>query len=113
VQGATTELNALSMSDSLGVMTGLSWFWRENSTFRFGYAFDQAATNDGGFNARIVDANTHRLSLGAGADLFAVHLDLAYVYSYSPKRTINNASVFDGTYRNRRQTLALSVIKSF
>jgi len=113
VQGATTELNALSMRDSLGVMTGLSWFWRENATFRFGYAFDQAATKDGGFNARIVDMSTHRISLGSGADLFDVHMDLAYVYSFSPKRTINNASVFDGTYRNRRQSLALSVSKSF
>ena len=113
VQGTATELNALSMGDSLGVMTGLSWFWRENATFRFGYAFDQAATKDGGFNARIVDANTHRISLGSGADLFDVHIDLAYIYSYSPKRTINNASVFDGIYRNRRQSLALSVSKSF
>jgi len=113
VQGATSELNALSLRDSFGVMTGLSWFWREDTTFRFGYAFDQGATKDGGFNARIVDSSTHRISLGAGADLFDVHLDLAYAYSFSPNRTINNASVFDGNYRNRRQSLALSVSKHF
>lgn len=113
VQGSTSELNALSMRDSIGVMTGLSWFWRENATFRFGYAFDQAATRDGGFNARIVDASSHRLSLGTGADLFDVHLDVAYAYSFSPNRTIQNAGVFDGTWRNRRQSLALSVSKHF
>lgn len=113
VRGATTELNTLNLRDSFGVMAGLSWFWRETATFRFGYAFDQAATRDGGFNARVVDASTHRISLGAGADLFDMHLDLAYAYSFSPNRSINNASVFDGTYRNRRQSLAFSVSKSF
>lgn len=113
VQGTTAELNPMNLRDSFGVMTGLSWFWRENAAFRFGYAFDQAAAKDGGFNARIADSNAHRFSLGAGGDLFDVHLDLAYVYSFYPKRTISNASVFDGTYRNRRQSLALTVAKRF
>ena len=113
VQGTTVELNPLNLRDSFGVMTGLTWFWRENTVLRFGYAFDQAATKDGGYNARIVDANTHRISIGAGADMFDVHLDLAYVYALSPKRTINNGTAFDGTYRNRRQSLALSIGKHF
>jgi len=113
VQGTTAELNSLNLRDSFGVMTGLTWFWRENTELRFGYAFDQAATKDGGYNARIVDANTHRISIGAGAELFGVHLDAAYVYAFSPKRTINNGTAFDGTYRNRRQSLALSFRKHF
>ncbi|OIO70399.1 MAG: hypothetical protein AUJ58_03235 [Zetaproteobacteria bacterium CG1_02_55_237] len=113
VVGSTAELNPLSLRDSFALMTGATWFWRENTTLRFGYAFDQAASKDGGFNARIADANMHRVSLGAGADMIGVHFDLAYVYSFAAKRTINNASAFDGTYRNRRQSLALSVGKHF
>lgn len=113
VGSTTTELNTLSMRDSLGLMTGLTWFWRENTELRFGYEFDQAATKDGGFNARIVDANTHRLSIGAGTELSGMHVDAAYVYAYSPNRTINNASAFDGTYRTRRQSMVLSVSKRF
>jgi len=113
VVGTTSELNALNMSDSLSLMTGLTWFWREGAELRFGYAFDQAATKDTAFNARIVDANTHRISLGAGADVFGVQLDMAYVYAYSPNRTITGSGAFDGKYRMRRQSLALSVSKHF
>jgi len=115
VVGSTRELNTLNLNDSFGLMTGLSWFWRENTTLRFGYAFDQAATKDAGYKPRVVDANTHRVSLGAGGDMLGMHFDLAYVYAFSPARTIPVAStsIYDGTYRTRRQSLALSVGKHF
>ncbi len=113
VVGTTAELNPLSLRDSFGLMTGATWFWRENTVVRLGYAFDQAATKDGGYNARIVDANTHRVSLGGGADLLGAHFDLAYVYVFAANRSINNGTAFDGTYRNRRQSLALSISKHF
>jgi len=113
VVGATTERNSLSLRDSLGLMTGLTWYLRENTALRFGYAFDQAASRDTAFNARVADANMHRISLGAGGEVFNLHLDLAYVYAYSPRRTVSNSGVYDGTYRNRRQSLALSVAKHF
>lgn len=113
VVGSTTELNTLNMRDSLGLMAGLTWFWREHTELRFGYAFDQAATKDVGYNARIVDANTHRFSIGAGTELSGMHIDVAYVYAYSPNRTISNSGAFNGVYRTRRQSLALSVSKHF
>ncbi|MDX8392867.1 MAG: outer membrane protein transport protein [Mariprofundaceae bacterium] len=113
VVGATTERNTLNMADSFSLMTGLTWFWREKTVLRFGYAFDQAASKDTAFNARIVDANTHRISLGAGGEIAGLHLDLAYVYAYAPSRTISGSGVFDGQYRTRRQSLALSVAKHF
>jgi len=113
VVGATAERNALNLGDSVGVMAGLTWYWRENTPFRFGYAFDQAATKDSAYNARITDANTHRFSLGAGGELAGMHLDLAYVYAFSPKRTITGSGGFNGEYRNRRQSLAISVAKHF
>ena len=113
VVGTTSELNPLSLRDSFGLMTGATWFWRENTVVRLGYAFDQAASKDGGYNARIADANTHRVSLGGGADLMGARFDLAYVYAFSANRSISNGTVYDGTYRNRRQSLALSISKHF
>ncbi len=113
VVGSTAERNPLNLGDSFGLMTGLTWFWRENTTLRFGYAFDQASTKDSGYNARVVDANTHRASFGVGGDMLGMHFDLAYVYAFSPARTITNGSIYDGKYRTRRQSLALSLIKSF
>jgi len=113
VRGSTSELNPLNLRDSLGLMTGLSWFWRENTTLRFGYAFDQSATKDELWSARIVDANMHRISLGAGGDMLGMHFDLAYVYAYSPNSSVTASGIYDGTYRNRRQSLALSIGKNF
>jgi len=47
--------------------------------------------------------------------MMGMHFDLAYVYSFSPARTIPVAStsIYDGSYRNRRQSLALSIGKNF
>jgi|GEM_PF-1723025 len=110
---AAVERNPLNLHDSFSAMTGLTWTWRENTQFRFGYAFDEGATRDAGFNARVVDANSHRFSLGVGADALGVHFDAAYVYTYVPTRTIAGSAGFDGRYKDRHQTMALSITKYF
>jgi len=112
VGGAGAQTNSLSMQDTFSAMTGITWTWRENSQVRFGYAFDQGANKDTGFNARLADANSHRFSLGMGGDMFGVHADLAYAYTYFPNRTIS-AGTFAGTYRDRKQAVAISIGKSF
>lgn len=112
LSGATVvQSNVLDMKDSLTMMAGLTWFWRENSQFRFGYAYEQGANSDAGFHPILADQTGHKLSLGAGGDLFGVHLDLAYAYTFYPKSTVTGT--YAGTYRDRRQSLALSVSKSF
>ena len=107
------ELNPLNLRDSLAAMVGLTWFWQEHVQFRFGYAFDEAATQNTGFNARIVDANSHRLSLGAGADALGLHFDTAASYVYSPTRTISGSGVFNGRYKQRQFALSLGVTRHF
>ena len=106
-------LNPLNLRNSLSAMMGVTWFWQEHTQFRFGYAFDEAATQNTGFNARVVDANSHRLSLGAGTSVFGMHVDAAYSYVYSPTRTITGSGAFNGRYRQRLQLLSLSVTKHF
>jgi len=110
---AGTELNPLNLKDSFSAMMGLTWFWQEHTQFRVGYAFDQAATQNTGFNARIVDANSHRLSMGVGADSFGIHLDAAYSFVYSPTRTITGSAPFNGGYKRLLHTLAVSVTRYF
>ncbi|MFQ5355172.1 MAG: OmpP1/FadL family transporter [Mariprofundaceae bacterium] len=107
------QLNPLNMEDSFGFMAGLRWTWRENNQIRFGYAFDQAASLDNAFSARLTDADQQRVSLGFGADGFGAHLDTAFIYTFLPDRTIANGKAFDGTYRDRRFTLAISVSALF
>jgi len=111
--GSGASLNTLNLSDSFSAMIGLTWFWQETTQFRFGYAFDQAATNDTGFNARVVDANSHRLSLGMGTDALGLHFDSAASYVYSPTRTISGSGVFNGRYKQRQIAFSLGVTKHF
>ncbi len=112
VGGAGAQTNTLNMQDTFAAMAGITWTWRENSQFRFGYAFDQGASKDTDFNARLADGNSHRLSLGVGGDMFGVHADLAYAYQYFPNHTISGGT-FAGTYRDRRQVVAMSIGKAF
>ncbi len=110
--GAGAQTNTLNLRDTFAAMAGITWTWREGSQFRFGYAFDQGANKDTGFNARIADGDSHRFSLGMGGDVFSVHADLAYAYTYFPKRKVLSGT-FAGTYRDRRQVIAISIGKSF
>ncbi|MDT8375949.1 MAG: outer membrane protein transport protein [Mariprofundaceae bacterium] len=112
MSGATVlQSHPLSMSDSLTAMLGVTWFWRENSQFRFGYAYDQEANKSAAFNPVVADQTGHKASLGAGGDMFGFHADLAYAYTFYPKRTVTG--IYAGTYRDRRHSLALSVSKRF
>jgi len=112
LSGATVvQSNVLDMKDSLSLMAGLTWFWRENSQFRFGYAYEQGANSDTAFHPAISDQTGHKLSLGAGGDLFGIHMDLAYAYTFYPKSTVTGT--YAGTYRDRRQSVALSLSKVF
>jgi len=102
------QLIPLNLQDSFGLMAGVRWSWMENSQLRFGYAFDQAAGRDTGFNARVADANRHRISFGLGGDIFSAHLDFAYILTFIPSRTIAGSAPFNGEYRDIQHTLMLS-----
>lgn len=108
---AIVQLNQLDLRDTLNVMAGLTWTWRENSQFRIGYAYEQAASRNTTFNPALADQDGHRISLGFGADLFDAHMDLAYQYVFYKNRTVTGP--YAGTYRDRRQTLMLSGSKTF
>jgi len=111
--GTGAVLNPLDLRDSLSAILGVTWFWREDAQLRFGYAFDAAATRKAGFNARIVDADVHRFSLGAGAALMNMHIDAAYTYVYAPARVVSGSTGFDGRYKLRRQVLSMALTKAF
>ncbi len=109
--GVITQPNTLNLRDTLTVMAGLTWSWRENTQFRVGYAYDQGASRSQNFNPIIADQDGHRISLGAGADLFGLHLDLAYQYVLYGKRTATGA--YAGVYKDRRQSVVMSISNVF
>jgi len=111
IGGAAAQSQALNLRDSLSVMAGLTWTWRENATFRFGYAFDGGASKTTGFNPAMADQDGHRISIGSGFDAFGFHTDVSYSYTFYPNKTV--AGLISGTLRDRRQALLVSVSKVF
>lgn len=109
--GTVAVSNVLNMKDTFNVAAGLTWYWRQNTQFRFGYAYDQGSNSSAGFNPLIADQSGHMIALGMGGDMFGVHTDLAYAYTFYSDKTVTGA--FAGTYRDLRHALALSISKDF
>jgi len=109
--GVITQSNAMDLRDTLTVMAGLTWTWGQNAQFRLGYAYDQGANKLAGFSPVVADQDGHKVSIGAGGDVYNMHIDLAYQYAFYSKTTATGT--YAGTYRDRRQSLLLSVSKKF
>jgi len=99
------------LKDTVALKTGLTWYWLPDTTFRFGYAYEQGANRASAFQQAIADQSGHRLSLGAGGDAFGIHMDLAYAYTFHTKQSATAPIVAD--YRDREQTTMISVSKAF
>ncbi|MDX8409463.1 MAG: outer membrane protein transport protein [Mariprofundales bacterium] len=117
VNGATVlQSRTLTLRDTFDVMTGVSWNWRQDTRFRFGYAFEQGANKSSSFNPAITDLSGHRISLGAGSDLFGVHMDAAYSYLFQPSKSATASGTGitgTATLKHRRQSLAISISQYF
>jgi len=109
--GVITQSNPMSLRDTLTIMTGLTWTWRENAQFRVGYAYDQGANRGTGFSPVVADQDGHKVSIGAGGDVYNMHIDLAYQYQYFAKKTATG--LYAGAYRDRRQSVLLSISRNF
>jgi len=109
--GVVTQSNPLDLKDTLTVMAGLTWTWSSNAQARLGYVYDQGANRLAGFSPVMADQDGHKVSVGVGGVYNHMHIDLAYQYGFYSKKTATGA--FAGTYRDRRQSLMLSVSQSF
>jgi long-subunit fatty acid transport protein len=109
--GAVTQANNLNLRDSFAVMASATWWWRPDTQVRFGYAYDQGANRKSALQPIVADQPGHRLSLGAGADMFGLHLDAAYSYTFFAKQSASGA--YAGIYHERRQVLSLALSKVF
>jgi long-chain fatty acid transport protein len=113
IGASAAESNPFELDDSFGAGLGVTWTWREEAQFRFGYAFEQGSSNQDAFSPFVADADSHRASFGVGATLFGAHVDLAYAFSFYPNFTVDAGGSFDGKYRDRRHALMVSVSKRF
>jgi len=112
VQGGTLT-HAMALKNTFALKTGLTYYWLPNTTFRFGYAYEQGANSTSQVQPAVIDQAGHRLSFGAGADIMGVHVDVAYAYGFYAHQTASAPAAFAGSYRDRKQTVALSLSKKF
>ncbi|MDQ6957343.1 MAG: outer membrane protein transport protein [Mariprofundaceae bacterium] len=110
VSGSTIR-NATDLKDTLALKTGVTWYWLPDTTLRFGYAYEQGANRASAFQQAIADQSGHRLSLGAGGDVFGAHVDVAYAYTFHAKQSVT--APVAGEYRDRKQALMISLSKAF
>jgi len=109
--GVITQSNPMNLRDTFTLMAGLTWTLRENSQLRVGYAYDQGANRSADFNPVVADQDGHKISLGVGGNFYDMHVDLAYQYGLYSKKTATGS--FAGVYRDRRQSILLSISKNF
>ncbi|MDQ6991624.1 MAG: outer membrane protein transport protein [Mariprofundaceae bacterium] len=112
VQGGAIN-HALALKSTVSLKTGLTYYWLPNTTFRMGYAYEQASNTVNNVQAAIMDQPGHRLSFGMGGNLMGIQVDFAYAYGFFANQTASAPAVFAGNYRNRQQTLAFSLSKKF
>jgi len=110
VSGSTIK-HATDLKDTVAIKTGLTWYWLPDTTFRFGYAYEQSANRASTFQKAIADQASHRVSLGAGGNGFGVHVDAAYAYTFHAKKSVTSPRRAE--YRDRKQSLMVSVSKAF
>ncbi len=104
--------HTLALRDTVDVMTGLTWAWRPDTRFRFGYAFEQGAAKKSSFDPALTDLSGHRIAIGAGSDLFGVHIDAAYSYKFQPSATVSGTAG-NGRLTHRRQSLGITISQYF
>ncbi len=100
-----------SLRDTLNVKAGMSWFWRRDTAFRLGYAYDQGANKQSAFQPMISDQAGHRLSFGFGGNMFGMAIDVAYSYNFYSQ--LKASGSYAGQYRDRQATLGVALSKVF
>ncbi|MDX8383619.1 MAG: outer membrane protein transport protein [Ghiorsea sp.] len=101
----------LNFRDTLDVMLGATWFWRDNTQLRFGYALEKSANQSAGFQPAIADLTGHRFSVGFGGMMSGMHLDVAWAGVYYPDKV--TSGTWAGTYQDSRYSLMFSLSKEF
>jgi len=109
--GAVSQSLAVNMKDTTDVMLGLTWFWRDQAQFRFGYAYEQGANELNGYQPAIGDQAGHRISLGFGGEMSGMHLDMAWAGVIYPD--VDVTGVYAGTYGDARYSLMFTLTKQF
>ncbi|MDQ7005354.1 MAG: outer membrane protein transport protein [Ghiorsea sp.] len=109
--GVNLQTNIANLRDTTDVMLGATWFWRHNTQFRFGYAYEQGANQADGFQPLLADLTGHKITLGFGGMMSSMHLDMTWTGALYNK--MNATGAYAGTYSDNRYSFMFSLSKKF
>ncbi len=109
--GAANQTVAVNLKDTTDVALGATWFWRDETQLRIGYAYEEGANQLDGFQPAIADLTGHRLALGFGGMMSGMHLDVAWAGVYYPDAHATGA--YAAKYSDVRYSLLFSLTKKF
>lgn len=117
--------NVYLRKESGDVVLPFNWesslFYEFGASYKFdnglvasaGYIYSENSVPNESFNPIVPDSNRHIFSAGVGGQWDRWGFDLAYQYAHGPKRTIDQGTVADGTYRFDSHAISLSVGYTF
>jgi long-chain fatty acid transport protein len=101
--------------DSFYYEFGVQYDVNSHWTVRGGYIYSENTVPNSTFSPTVPDYDRHVFSIGLGYSTTRFSVDLAYQYSYSPDRTVND-SVFaraDGTWATSANAAVLTTSVKF
>ncbi|MDQ6990077.1 MAG: outer membrane protein transport protein [Mariprofundaceae bacterium] len=110
VTGSALSLG-LDLQDTTDVLLGATWYWRDNTQLRLGYAYEQAANVADALQPALLDLTGHRFSAGFGGMMSGMHLDVAY--SWVTYTDTDVTGTWAGSYQDAQQSFLFSLSKSF
>jgi len=108
---APVSFRPVRLHDTLGVMLGASYAFRERAQWRFGVAYDPSASASAGFDPLVADQAGYRVSFGLGGEALTLHWDFALAYTFYPQA--KRAGAYAGSYRDRKFAFVMALGKRF
>ena len=109
--GTSLQSNTANLKDTTDAKLGLTWYWRNNTQLRFGYAYEQGANQSDGYQPLLSDLTGHKVSMGFGGMAATMHLDMTWTGTYYPRA--NGLGAYPGRYSDMRNSFMFSVTKKF
>jgi len=109
--GASLQSNVANLRDTTDARLGLTWYWRNDTQLRFGYAYEQGANQSSDYQPLLSDLTGHKFSMGFGGMAATMHLDMTWTGTYYARA--NGLGTYPGRYSDMRNSFMFSVTKKF
>lgn len=97
-----TEAYPLNWKDTVSFRLGYEWSPADNMTWRAGYVYHESPVPDSTLNPYLDGILEHAVSLGFSRCVRGGWLNVAYQYSWSPEREVDDSIIVGGDFDDSR-----------